>query len=299
MHTPRLSALPVYFTPAMVAESFSDSPSASKPPRVLESWQRCDIPIDLRVPKPVTTEQIKRAHEPRFVDDVLRLRSENGFGNRNAEIAASLPFTSGAMLAAARGALDNGRVAIAPVSGFHHARYDEAAAYCTFNGLIITALALIDEGRAKRVGILDCDHHYGDGTQDIMLQLKLADCIQHDTVGGREYLAAQAEPFLSTLGRRVGAFDGCDVLLYQAGADPHINDPLGGWLTTDQLMRRDRIVFDTAQSVGIPVAWNLAGGYQQPLRRVLDIHDNTLRACWKVHGVVAASEWQNVEEISA
>jgi hypothetical protein len=33
----------------------------------------------------------------------------------------------------------------------------------------------------------------------------------------------------------------CDVLLYQAGADPHINDPLGGWLTTAQLRERDRI----------------------------------------------------------
>jgi acetoin utilization deacetylase AcuC-like enzyme len=33
----------------------------------------------------------------------------------------------------------------------------------------------------------------------------------------------------------------CEVLLYQAGADPHINDPLGGWLTTAQLRERDRI----------------------------------------------------------
>ena len=30
--------------------------------------------------------------------------------------------------------------------------------------------------------------------------------------------------------------------------------------------------------MGVPVAWNLAGGYQAPIRKVLDIHDNTARA---------------------
>ena len=73
---------------------------------------------------------------------------------------------------------------------------------------------------------------------------------------------------------------GCDVILHQAGADPHIDDPVRGWLTTAQLFERDRRVLGAAQGVGMPVAWNLAGGYQWPLRKVLDIHDNTMRACW-------------------
>jgi hypothetical protein len=32
----------------------------------------------------------------------------------------------------------------------------------------------------------------------------------------------------------------------------------------------------------IPVAWNLAGGYQVPLQKVLDIHTITLTECLKV-----------------
>ena len=111
------------------------------------------------------------------------------------------------------------------------------------------------------------------------------DRIQHDTVCAREFAAEHAEPFLQTLGRRVCAFADCDVLLYQAGADPHIDDPLGGWLTNAQLVRRDRSVFEAAAVIGLPVAWSLSGGYQEPLRRVLDIHDNTLRECWRVHGI--------------
>lgn len=284
MTTPRLAVLPVFFTPLMVADSHSYSPSAAKPARVLESWKRLSIPMELRAPVPATREQLHRAHDAAFVDGVLSLRRDNGFGNRNAQVAASLPHTSGAMLEAARCAIGNRRVAIAPVSGFHHAKFEEAGGFCTFNGLIVAALALLDAGLAMRIGILDCDHHYGDGTHDIIRRLSLADRIQHDTVGAREFDVEHAEPFLQSLGRRVGAFADCDVLLYQAGADPHIDDPLGGWLTDAQLIRRDRIVFESAAIIGLPIAWNLAGGYQEPLRRVLDIHDNTLRECWRVHG---------------
>ena len=75
----------------------------------------------------------------------------------------------------------------------------------------------------------------------------------------------------------------CDVILYQAGADPHVNDPLGGWLTTQQLHERDRLVFEAAAELGIPAAWNLAGGYQTPLNKVLTIHDNTMRAGASFH----------------
>ena len=73
------------------------------------------------------------------------------------------------------------------------------------------------------------------------------------------------------------------MVLYQAGADPHVDDPLGGWLTSDQLAERDRLVFSGCAAMGLPVAWNLAGGYQSPLEKVLAIHDETLRACAAVY----------------
>lgn len=79
----------------------------------------------------------------------------------------------------------------------------------------------------------------------------------------------------------------CDVILYQAGADPHVDDPLGGFLSTAQLRERDRLVFVTANSLGIPIAWNLAGGYQVDsgggIQSVLDIHNNTMRECVSVY----------------
>jgi hypothetical protein len=45
------------------------------------------------------------------------------------------------------------------------------------------------------------------------------------------------------------------------------------------MMLRDKIVFDAAHQQSVPIAWNLAGGYQNPIERVLALHLNTMRAC--------------------
>jgi acetoin utilization deacetylase AcuC-like enzyme len=187
------------------------------------------------------------------------------------------------MLSAARRAIQNRKVAVAPCSGFHHAHFTSAKGYCTFNGLMVTAFVLNAEGLVNQVGILDFDMHYGDGTDELIKHHQAASWIEHFTAG-REYLSPrQATDFLARIPEWVADMQDCDVILYQAGADPHINDPLGGFLTTNQLRERDRLVFETANSLGIPIAWNLAGGYQVDsgggIQAVLDIHNNTMLEC--------------------
>ena len=273
----RLDAIPVFYSPEQVAEPQVASPSASKPRQVVERWQARGFTIEVLVPRPVTADDLALAHDWRYDDDVLALRAPNGFGNRSASVARSLPWTSGSMLSAALAALDSRLVACAPCSGLHHARYDEGAGFCTFNGLMVAALKLRALGRVARVGILDCDQHYGDGTDDIIDRKGARGWIRHATAS-RGY-RREAKSFLAALPGIVESFAACDVLLYQAGADPHVDDPLGGFLDDDQLAERDRTVFREARRLGIPVAWNLAGGYQDPLDNVLDIHDRTMREC--------------------
>jgi acetoin utilization deacetylase AcuC-like enzyme len=289
--TPSLTAaerpVPVFYTPAMVADSRSYSPSAGKPALAVQSWQLLGLPLQFHAPGPLSAEQFGLAHDPEFVADILACRRSNGFGNRSRAVAASLPLTSGAMLAAAREALKNGEGAVAPCSGFHHAGYDYASGFCTFNGLMVTAAVLLAEGKARKVGILDFDQHWGDGTQDIIDRLRLGNAVVHYSPG--EYSKpSKAEAFLAAIPKLVERFAGCELVLYQAGADPHIDDPLGGWLTTEQLYRRDRAVFEGLKRLGIPVAWNLAGGYQHDedggIRPVLDIHDNTMVAFVEAFG---------------
>jgi acetoin utilization deacetylase AcuC-like enzyme len=283
-----LKAIPIFYSERMVADIESFSPSAGKPRDVVQSWRALGLSLHIVSPQPVSVDQLCLAHDRDYVEDILACRTKNGFGNTSAAVAATLPWTSGAMLSAAREAIANGRVAVAPCSGFHHASHDSCHGFCTFNGLMVTAAVLLHEGRVARVGILDCDAHYGDGTEAIRSKLYLEDHVPHYTTGATWTRPDQAQAFLRTLPSIVESFTGCDVLLYQAGADPHVDDPLGGWLTTAQLAERDRIVFETARRIGLPVAWNLAGGYQTPLRRVLDIHDNSLRIC--AHVFVATSD---------
>ncbi|MCE9639704.1 MAG: histone deacetylase [Betaproteobacteria bacterium] len=271
--------IPVFYCEAMVTEVTDTlSPSAAKPRAVVASWRDAGFPIDIIDFKPVGAQEFSLAHDSKFVAGVLSGQIANGFGDESPAVAATLGYTSGAMLAAARAALDNRQVAVAPCSGFHHAGYRNAGGFCTFNGLIVAAQVLKREGRVNRIGILDFDQHWGDGTEDIIHELGLA-WINHFSAGKSYHSPARAEEFLRLIPRRVEDMSDCDVILYQAGADPHIDDPLGGWLTNEQLAQRDRLVFEHAKRCGIPVAWNLAGGYQTPLRKVLDIHDNTMREC--------------------
>lgn len=267
--------MPVFYSPEMVAPAQGYSPSAAKPAQVVARWQELGLPIELHPIVPATERELCLAHDPRYVRDVLACTGLNGFGTTSAEVAASLPYTTGAMLTAARYALDRSTAACAPCSGFHHAGYAHGGGFCTFNGLMVTARALL-EGGASHVGILDCDQHYGDGTDAILARLG-ASGIAHYSAGADFRSPAQVPAFWSRLDRELARMRECDIVLYQAGADPHVDDPLGGWLTTEELRERDRRVFEALARV--PLVWNLAGGYQRDQRGtiepVLEIHTNT------------------------
>ncbi|MFZ1538967.1 MAG: hypothetical protein WAT23_16495 [Chromatiaceae bacterium] len=172
------------------------------------------------------------------------------------------------------------------MSGFHHAGYDFGGGFYTFNGLMVAALEVLRTGAARRVGILDCGQHYGNGTAQIIGHWHLEAGVTHYSAGQVDH---DAEGFLRSLPLRMRQlYAPCDVLIYQAGADPHRDDPLGGWMTTAQLARRDELVFQTAMAMGVPVAWDLAGGYQRDanggIRPVLAIHDNTMAAALGLAG---------------
>jgi len=285
-------AIPVFFSSRMVADSESASPSAAKPAKVVASWRR-QFPITVIEPERVSIEDLARVHDRKFVLDILGCKRNNGFGNRSRAVADSLPYTSGAMVSAAVHALSTGGAAAAPCSGFHHAEYGKAQGYCTFNGLMVAASILKERG-VKLVGILDLDMHNGNGTDDIIERLGAGSWVRHYTAGKVYTSPWQASEFFDIeLPAILRWMADCDIVLYQAGADPHIDDPQGGWLTTEELRKRDAMVFDALARAKVPVAWNLAGGYQVDrdggIPKVIQIHDNTMRECVRVHVGAAAS----------
>ncbi|MCX7396167.1 MAG: hypothetical protein NT138_00640 [Planctomycetales bacterium] len=272
----------------MSVDSGGYSPSGSKPAAVVANWM--DLGIEVCEFEPATEEDLCLAHSLKYVSNVLSGLEANGHGNRLPKVTEATRWTCGSMVAASRQALID-HVACSPSSGFHHAGYESGGAFCTFNGLIVAARKLQNEGLVDRVGIIDCDVHYGDGTDDIIQTLDLSSRIRHWTFGaafGRR--AFDQTAFLDELRSALVEMqtEGVRLILYQAGADPHVDDPLGGVMTTEEMRERDKLMFSWCKQLEMPVAVCLAGGYQRDknggISKVLALHRATMEEAITIFG---------------
>lgn len=279
--------IPVFFTPEQSCSSnASFSPSAGKPALVMKDFlsnPNIESVIDVRSFRPASLLDLYSAHDSRYVDHVLDCKVPNGFGNYSPDVAKTLPYTVGSILRAAQHVVAYGGVAFSPTSGFHHAGHEYGVGFCTFNGLMVAAI----RSKAKRVLILDYDQHYGDGTQDIIEHVRSSGAnvdeqFRHIT-SSTSYTTG--EQGLEVLGDELRSVSDYDLVLFQAGADIHVNDPLGGKMTTEQMLQRDQMVFAACNVAGVPLVWNLAGGYQRDkngtIEPVLSLHRQTMLACIK------------------
>lgn len=277
--------LPVFYDQRMTATVDSFSPSAAKPAAVVQDWLGVGLPVSVLPFEPVEPSALFAVHGREYVIGVLAGTLPNGFGSYDSAVAAACLRTCGSMLAAARHALTSETgVACSPSSGFHHAHRNRGYGFCTFNGLALAAVTLA--GAGARVGILDCDFHYGDGTTDILARTprRGQERIVHHSAGAEYGRGANSKVFLgSWLPSALDAMRQCDIVLYQAGADPHVDDPLGGFMTDLDLRTRDRLVFSYLAAHGVACAWNLAGGYRRDddgsIEPVIRTHRMTARAC--------------------
>ena len=80
-----------------------------------------------------------------------------------------------------------------------------------------------------------------------------------------------------------------ELICYVAGADPFLEDQLGGLnLTLDGLKQRDELVFRAAHAKDIPIMVTLAGGYANRLEDTVTIHCNTVVAAAEVYRSTAS-----------
>lgn len=286
-----MQTIPVFYRPEMVADSKGYSPSASKPAAVVQDWQQHNFPIEIVEPRRCAEHEIASVHRTKFVQGVLRGEIRNGHGNTCPEVAKSCRFTTGSMLCAALRVLETGGVACSPTSGFHHAGYDYASGFCTFNGLAIAARAALRVAKSANIRlqvlVIDGDAHDPDGLRDIQKR--------YDDLRERMTIVASAdfgepEAFLDAISCAFDMLQESErcLVLYQAGADAHEDDPLrAGNMSTEQMYVRDAVVFREANRRNIPLVWNLAGGYQREedgsIPKVLELHRNTMQACCDVY----------------
>ena len=251
---------------------------------------------ELVVPAPATREQLALVHAPEY----LRKIDEDTFTTLE-RWTLEVPFTEavrdasvlccGGTILAARHALEDG-VAVHLGGGFHHAFAAHGEGFCLLNDVAVAAAAVLHEGAAERVMIVDLDVHHGNGTAAIFaaepraftlsmhqeanypaqkpssdLDVGLPDGIRDDA-----YLALLEEHLPQALDDHEP-----DLIVYLAGADPYREDQLGGLgLTLAGLARRDAFVLEACRRRHAGVAVTLAGGYAMRQEDTVAIHARTV-----------------------
>ncbi|MEP0188966.1 MAG: histone deacetylase [Erythrobacter sp.] len=248
---------------------------------VMEALREGDQAITEHSPDPCPREWLEAVHEPTYVEQVFLAQvpreKERRIGFPITEkIRDRVRHTNGGTWLAAKLAIEHGYAANS-AAGSHHALADTGAGYCVFNDLAVASNRLIAQGDASRILIVDLDVHQGDGTasltalRDDIFTLSLHaeknfpvrkarsnhDVALPDGLGDDGYM----EALTSTLPSLIEEF-APDLILYQAGVDPHRDDKLGRLALTDEgLERRDRFVIGEARKRGLPIASALGGGY--------------------------------------
>ena len=255
-----------------------------------------DQPVDLRVPKPAPDEDILRAHDPNYLYRLqhgeLTPKEIRRVGLPwSPEIVRRARYSAGATIEACRAALEDG-IAVNLGGGTHHAFSDQGQGYCWLNDSVIASRTLQAEGLIKRVLIIDCDVHQGNGTAAIV---KTDPTIFTFSIHGKNNFPYHKETgdldieldddtddaaYLDALEKGLAAsmqtFK-ADLVIYLAGADPYLDDRFGRLsLTKEGLRKRDHLVFKHCHQNGFPVAVTMGGGYAPNIQDIVDIHFQTI-----------------------
>ena len=251
---------------------------------------------DIQPAQPASDEQILRAHQPDYLQRVINGELSEKEIRRigfpwSEELVLRARHSVGGTILACRSALKEG-IAANLAGGTHHAYADHGEGFCVFNDVAVGARAVQAESLARRILVLDCDVHQGNGTAAIFdgdpsvftfsihgqknfpyhkhpsdLDIGLP-----DNSGDQVFLEALRSSLQQALTRSQA-----DLAIYIAGADPFIGDRLGRLsLTKDGLAQRDRLVLETFREAGLPVAIVMGGGYARQVQDTVDIHFQTV-----------------------
>jgi acetoin utilization deacetylase AcuC-like enzyme len=286
---------------------------------------------DFVQPQTIALEDVVRVHERSYVERLINgtlseeeiLQMELPYSK--ALVDATL-MGCGGTLETARLALRNG-AACSIGGGFHHAHRDHGEGFCILHDVAIALARLLHDREIQRAMVIDLDVHDGNGTAAIFppagehrrksLVYGVASGSMMPSTDGvftlsmhqqNNYPAYKPPSSLDVpladgtndaeyLEALEGALDAAfahfrpQLIAYIAGADPYVEDKLGGLaLTIDGLKHRDRTVFRAAQAAGAPVFSVYAGGYAMRVEDTVTIHANTVLAAAEVfsfHGATS------------
>lgn len=249
-------------------------------------------------PEPASWEEMGRVHSPGYLEKV-----RSGTLSAADQMLLELPFTTdlkdasvlccGGTTLSARKALKEG-VAVHLGGGFHHAFRDHGEGFCLLNDVAVAVTTLLAEGEVERAAVVDLDVHQGNGTAAIFAEDARVFTFSMHQERNYPFIKPPSDLDLGLLDRTsddryLEALEGAldliverhepQVVVYLAGADPYMEDQLGGLaLTKEGLEIRDRMVLERFRKTGAGVAVVLAGGYARRTWDTVEIHRRTVEA---------------------
>jgi acetoin utilization deacetylase AcuC-like enzyme len=293
-----MSTLPVFYSPKYLYAKIT-SDTTTNAATVAASLVAQPIPnVEVREPsRAITASEIALVHSPGYAKAIATgsnraLADSNGLCSWTPKFASSRLWATGGVRDAVLEALRTRSNAGSMSSGLHHARYDYGKGYCTINGLAIGAKLALEEG-AKRVLIVDLDAHGGGGTASLIAGVPGIEQIDVSVSSYDAYastpqckytLVSSASDYLPVVQAALAQCnepESIDLVIYNAGVDPHQDCTTGGLrgVTTEMLNERENIVFSWAKVHNIPVAFVFAGGYLGPKlneEELVQLHRNTI-----------------------
>jgi acetoin utilization deacetylase AcuC-like enzyme len=214
------------------------------------------------------------------------------------ELAHRTCIAVGGTILTAKLALRSG-LACNTAGGTHHAFPSYGSGFCIFNDLAIASRILQRSGLAQKILIIDLDVHQGDGTAWIFkddssvftfsmhCEINFPGTKQQSDLDVGLPNGLDDDAYLQTLDRYLPDLLSQvkpDLVLYDAGVDPHVGDRLGKLALTDRgLYRRDMQVMSACLSAGYPIATVIGGGYCEDFEALVYRHTLVHRAASEVY----------------
>lgn len=246
--------------------------------------------------RPATREELELVHEKSYVDKILNLNL-----TENEIIKLELPFNKkvrdaalyavgGTIMACEFALKDYSKTSIHLGGGWHHAFEDHGEGFCVFNDLAVATKVLQKKFEIKKVAIVDCDLHQGNGTAKIFQQdnfvftmsIHEEDIYPYPKQKSSLDIGLPAgttdEKYLELLdyGLKKVLLWQPEFVIYQAGVDPFEKDVLGNLkITKDGMKKRDEMVKKYFNN--IPIVVTLGGGYAEDVNETVELHLNTVK----------------------
>lgn len=252
---------------------------------------------DFFEPTSLTEENLLEVHCPIYWNRLLNLELSDreqrvsGFKHSKELIEREITIMEGTRMAAQL-ALTT-KIGFNIAGGTHHAFFDRGEGFCLLNDQVIAAKWLLNNSKIQKILIVDLDVHQGNGTASLLenedriftfsmhgennypMQKEKSDLDVplKDGISNKEYNYLLEKSLDSVLSK----FNP-DFMFYQCGVDILETDKLGKLgITMEGCADRDRIVFQTAKQLDIPIVCSMGGGYSPQIKHIVEAHANTFR----------------------